>query len=455
MRRSKIYILFTLIFILFFISLLIYLRKAQKEEKKKIEVKIQKIIEELTLKDYSLDNFRFLSFSSFLDKKFFEEAKKKLQKEELDFILVELNEKKLYFYKKGKLKNTFSILAQGKEGSFWETPAGFYQVEAKIKNVFSTIGQVWMPYSLQFQGNFFIHGWPYYANGKAVESTFSGGCIRLATNDAKILFYEVDIKTPVLVIKETFFSDDFSPEIKVPEISASAFLVADLKSNFVFLSKNIEDSFPIASITKLMTALVATEYINLWREITIQSTDLVFTSYPRLKIGEKWTGFDLLYPLLNESSNESAKAMARFLGEEHFVELMNKKALSLGLENTYFADTSGASPENISSPADLFFFAKYLYFNRRFLLEISRAKIHFHLISRNLSDLKNFNCFKETKNFMGGKVGKTKEAGETILAIFEASFKKEKRPIAIILLNSKEVCGETQKILDWLQTTFE
>lgn len=212
------------------------------------------------------------------------------------------------------------------------------------------------PILFNFRVIFFIHGWPYYSNGKAVESTFSGGCIRLATDDAKILFREVDIKTPVLVIKETFFADDFSPKIKALEISANAFLVADLKSNFVFLSKNIKDSLPIASITKLMTALVATEYINLWREITIQSADLVFTSYPRLKIGERWTGFDLLYPLLNESSNESAKAMARFLGKGHFVELMNKKALSLGLENTYFADASGASPENISSPEDLFFF---------------------------------------------------------------------------------------------------
>lgn len=451
--KKKAFFIFLLLILIAVFSLLFFYWQAIKNEKER-ENKLQKVFRELLKKNYRSSDFVFFSISSFLDQDFFQEAKNKLEKEKLDFLLVNLTENNLYFFKEGELKKVFPILAQGKEGSFWETPAGLYQIEAKIKQAFSTMGQVWMPYSLQFQGNFFIHGWPYYPDGRAVETSFSGGCIRLATQDAKELFQQVKIKTPVLVIKEAFFSDKFAYQFKLPEITAKAYLVADLKSNFIFFSKNLENPLPIASITKLMTALVATEYINLWRNITIREEDLVFTSYPRLKVGQVWTGFDLLYPLLNESSNEAAKALARFFGENFFVELMNKKASSLGLKNTNFKDSSGIAKENVSSLKDLFFFAKYLYFNRRFILEISRGKIHSHLISRQLSDLKNFNCFKENENFVGGKVGKTKEAGETILAIFEENFKEEKRPIVIILLNSENVCQETEKILEWLKQRF-
>ena len=451
--RGRIFFLF-LIFFLFSITLF-YFWKTKIEKKKEREDKIKQIFEILNKKISIPENFHFYSISSFLNENFFREAKENLEKEKIDFLLVDLTENRIYLFKKGEFKKSFPILAQGKEGSFWETPAGLYQIEAKIKKHYSTIGQVFMPYSLQFQGNFFIHGWPYYPNGRPVETSFSGGCIRLSTENAKEIFQEIKVGTPLLVKKETFFSDNFIYQLKIPEVLAKSYLVADLKNNFIFLSKNIEEPLPIASITKLMTALISTEYINLWRKIKIESQDLIFTSQPRLKVGESWTGFDLLYPLLNESSNEAAKALARFLGENLFVELMNKKAKSLGLKNTHFKDTSGISKENFSSAKDLFFFSKYLYFNRKFLLDISRGEIYPYLLSKNFNNLKNFNCFKEKENFVGGKLGKTSEAGETLLAIFELDFKGVKRPISIIILNSKNVCQEAENLLFWLENSFE
>ncbi|PIP46640.1 MAG: hypothetical protein COX15_00070, partial [Candidatus Colwellbacteria bacterium CG23_combo_of_CG06-09_8_20_14_all_42_19] len=83
-------------------------------------------------------------------------------------------------YEKGVFVNEFAILSKGKEGSWWETPAGLYKVQSKEKEHFSSFGRVYQPWSMAFQGNFFIHGWPYYPGGRAVESTYSGGCIRLA-----------------------------------------------------------------------------------------------------------------------------------------------------------------------------------------------------------------------------------------------------------------------------------
>ena len=400
-------------------------------------------------------NFQTFYFGSFLNYDFFTKTKNALIEEKVDFLLVDLSNKELQFFEKGKLKKTYQVLSIGKKGSFWETPTGFYQVERKIKNAFSRMGGVYMPYSLLFQGNFYIHGWPYFPDGTPVSSTFSGGCIRLSNDDAKEIFEKVEIGTPILIFDSSFFGDNFAYQLKPPEISAKAYLAADLKSNFIFLEKNKNEVLPIASITKLITALVATEYINLWKEIVISKSDLIPTSKPRLKAGEVWTGFDLLYPLLNESSNEAAKAISRFLGEEKFVEAMNKKAKSLGMESAHFEDPSGISPENKASIKDLYFLAKYLYFNRRFILDITRGKIYPDLLTKSFKDLKNLNCFSGNENFVGGKIGKTPEAGGTSISILEIDFKGEKRPIAIIILGSSNVCEESQKILDWIKNSFQ
>lgn len=456
MKRKIFLTLFSIIvflFLVFFLGWYFYLIKEAGGQN--FQKKIEKIANIIHSKGLTSEKFQFGSFPSLIESDFFKKVKEELIKEKLDFFIVDLSKKRLEFFERGEFKKSYSVLAIGKEGSFWETPVGFYQVEAKFRNAYSRLGNVYMPYSLQFQGNFFIHGWPYYPNGQEVSSNFSGGCIRLSNEDAKEIFEKVKVGTPILITEDSFLKDNFSYQLKLPEISAKAFWVADLKSNFVFLEKNSEEVLPIASITKLMSALVATEYINLWEKIEIRESDLIFTSRPRLKAGQRWSGFDLLYPLLTESSNETAKALARFLGESNFVDLMNKKAKAIGLEKTHFEDNFGGGDGNLSSAKDLFFLAKYLYNNRHFLLDISRGKIYHHLISKYLNDLKNFNCFSEKENFIGGKVGKTTKAGEVLLSIFEIEFGKEKRPIVIVVLGSVDSCGDGEKILTWLEKTFE
>jgi len=431
-----------------------YYQKA-KLEIENFHQKVEEIIK-IFKKEVPLENFKFGSFPILEKENFFEKVKKELIEKKLDFLLVNLSEKKLYFYKKGNLKKVYPVLTIGKEGSFWETPSGFYQVEAKIKNAYSSLGGVYMPYSLQFQGNFFIHGWPYWPDGTLVSSQFSGGCIRLSSKDAKEIFKEVKIGTPILVIEKEFFEDEFFYQLKPPQVSAKSYLAVDLKSNFVFIQKNSDKIYPIASIVKLITALVVCEYVDLWKKIIVCENDLIPTSKPRLKAGESYTSFDLLYPLLMESSNESAKVLAKTLGEKRFVELMNQKAKSIGMENTNLVDSWGGGKENVSSPKDLFMLAKYLFNNRRFILDITKGKIYHHLISKSfIKDLENFNCFYNLEEFVGGKIGKTKIAQETMLSIFNLNFRGETRPIAIIVLGSKDACLDTQNILNWIKERFE
>ena len=104
------------------------------------------------------------------------------------FIAANLSEMRLYLFENGVATATYPILSKGKRGSRWETPTGLYKIETKEQDHFSSLGQVHMPQSMQFFGNFFIHGWPYYPDGTPVPEGYSGGCIRLSTDDATAVF---------------------------------------------------------------------------------------------------------------------------------------------------------------------------------------------------------------------------------------------------------------------------
>lgn len=93
------------------------------------------------------------------------------------FIAADLQHMLLYLYQHGTLVTTYPIKTKSRSNTPWETPAGFYTVHTKEPLHFSSIGKVFMRYSMQFYGNYFIHGWPYYSSGKPVSTAFSGGCI--------------------------------------------------------------------------------------------------------------------------------------------------------------------------------------------------------------------------------------------------------------------------------------
>jgi D-alanyl-D-alanine carboxypeptidase len=386
---------------------------------------------------------------------FFQGVKKSMVEQKASFIEADLSAMKLRVYKEGELTKETSILTKGRPGSWWETPAGIYQVESKQENHFSSFGKVYLPWSLPFQGNFFIHGWPYYKDGKPVESTYSGGCIRLSTEDAKEVYALASRGMPVLVFEQDFQNDNFGYTQKGPELEANSYLAADLKNNFVFTEKNARVEVPIASLTKLMTAVVAIEYVNIEKEITIEKQMIVPTSLSRLKEGERISLYNLLYPLLTESSNEAAVAISYFLGPERFVALMNEKAKAVGMKSTHFTDVSGADEGNVSTGEDLFNFAKYLYNNRSFILNITKGKTSSTAYGPlRFTNLQNFNVFQDDPEFFGGKVGKTNAAKETMLAIFETKINNADRPLIIILLGSPDYTTESKKLLAWLHSNY-
>lgn len=374
------------------------------------------------------------------------------------FIVADLTAMKLSVYVSGKEALAAPILAKGKPGSWWETPVGVYQVETRERNHFSSLGHVYQPYSLAFQGNFFIHGWPYYEDGTPVSSSYSGGCIRLSTEDAAQVYALASVGMPVIVHATFETADAFEYEIRSPQLPVAAYLLVDLKNGTVLAHEAPDQELPIASITKLVTALVTIEYLNLDKSVTIRPDMLVQTSVPRLRGVKEATVHDLLILMLTESSNEAAEALAQHLGRDYFISLMNKKAQAIGLTKTRFTDPSGLDDGNVSSAEDLYRLLKYIDDNRRFILKVSSDTLeHDPYGAPAFRGIQNFNFVKGVKSgFVGGKIGNTDAAKQTYAGIFRVALQGGvERDIAAIVLGSRDVEADMRKLLRFIETGYE
>lgn len=134
----------------------------------------------------------------------------------------------------------------------------------------------------------------------------------------------------------------------------SAF-VADMASGSVLFAKNPHRVMPIASLTKLMTAMVVLDMKpDMSATVAMRSEDFDRESKAIFKVGDELTYADLLKTMLVGSVNASANALARAtLGEQKFVEAMNRKAKELGLASPHFTDPSGIDPGNQANAADI------------------------------------------------------------------------------------------------------
>lgn len=403
--------------------------------------------------------FVYGSWPALQNAEFFEKTKKDFISQKTSFIEADLSAMIIRFYKDGILTKEAPILAKGREGSWWETPAGLYKIVSKEKNHFSSFGRVYMPWSMQFQGNFFIHGPTRYPDGTPTASTYSGGCIRLALDDAEEIYRLADVGTPVLVFENSFNGSEQTIQYKNKNKNLLpdnvAYLVADLENNFVFAENKSNEKRPIASITKLVSALIAVEYINVEREVTIDSSTLASTSIPRLRDGDRVSILDLVSLLLLESSNEAAVAITKPLGENQFIKLMNTKAKAIGMRNSSFADTSGALAANISTAEDLFNLAKYLYYNRSFILHMTVGKENRAAYRQSrFRNLQNLNSIPEVSGMVGGKVGISSSAGNSMLGVFEVEIDRQKRPIAIIVLGANDAKSGIKNLLEYIKRNF-
>jgi len=247
--------------------------------------------------------------------------------------------------------------------------------------------------------------------------------------------------------------------VKAPNVQASGYAVYDQTSGKMLASFKPDTVRPIASITKLMTVMVFLDKkVDLAKVMTYQSSDAAECSCLKVVAGEKFTVKDVLYTTLVGSANNTAKMLARSTGltSAEFVAAMNAKAKSLGLTKTSFADPSGLSPKNVSTPAELTKLAAHAFnkyseirtittMTKYSFTTINTKKPHTITLRYSLVGTANMG----TKIATGSKTGYTEEAGRTY--VFRAKNAQGAQVVISILGSPSEIQrnADVAKLLHW------
>lgn len=371
------------------------------------------------------------------------------------FLEVQLDEMRIRYFEEGVLKQQFPIVRKGERGSWGEVPAGLYKVEIVDKQYFSVLGQVYLPSYIGFQGNLAIHGTPEQTPGEPVLADYQGGSIQLTDTDSSLLKDQVKAGLPILVFTKRATPDTFVYEPKIPDIPARQYLVADIGNSTVLASSELDEVASIASLTKLMTALVASEQLNLDRRVRTGDPSFVQSLVPRLGDRDTVSLYSLLQLLLIESSNEASEVIASQVGRERFIALMNERASALGMTNTIFADPSGLSADNQSTLRDLLRLTQHIYQTRSFILELSANQdLPTAYVKDEFGELLNFNLIKDDTTFIGGKIGETRAAGQTSVTLHRLTVRGEERTIVVIILGSESRGADVRQLLNYVIERF-
>jgi D-alanyl-D-alanine carboxypeptidase len=232
-------------------------------------------------------------------------------------------------------------------------------------------------------------------------------------------------------------------------VSAAAYLAVDLSNNDVLLEKNSDQTHSIASVTKLMTALISLENIDQEEEIVLTKDMLSpLGQSPSLFVGLKIKAKDLVKAALIQSSNDAAESLSYFLGQEKFIKLMNDKAKELDMVKTIFYDVHGLNAANVSTTQDLVKLLSYIKKNQPEILNITKSN-DFWLPDEDGVNLKfqNVNNFYPLTAFIGGKTGYLVEAKQTLASIFNVQGKQ----VALVLLRSTNRQADVFTILKKLE----
>ncbi len=257
----------------------------------------------------------------------------------------------------------------------------------------------------------------------------------------------IDIWSPIL---QKFFSSN-----NTPEISAKSALVYDLTDGKVLYEKNAREKLPMASLTKIMTAIVAMDH---------KRSDDMYNVYPESLVGENVMGLtsgeilslnELLHGLVLNSGNDAAEVIAsNTMNRTDFIKAMNDKAKSLGLKDTNFTNPSGLEGEGnqYTTSYDLLVITKYALNNYpEFAEVVSTPEYHMPATEEHKAyDLYNeTNLLTSYPGVKGVKDGFTDEAGLCLVTYLD--YKDHK--IIGVILGSQNRRAEMKELLDYSLST--
>ncbi len=239
--------------------------------------------------------------------------------------------------------------------------------------------------------------------------------------------------------------------IPPPILKAKSAILVDAETGQVLYELRADERRPMASTTKMMTAILLIGQGNL-DDLVVASENAIGTRYANLNMtpGETIPLRDMLYAILLRSSNDGSVAAAEYLcgTEERFVELMNEKARELGLKNTHFANSHGLdAPNHYSTARDLATLARYCIQNPIFN-EIARTPEKRILRSINQKDVlvqTHARCLKHLPGADGIKTGYTAKAGRC----FVGSVTRDGWRLISVVLGSTDADKDTHALIEW------
>jgi len=245
------------------------------------------------------------------------------------------------------------------------------------------------------------------------------------------------------------------------QLQSTSVLVIDRERNTVLLARNPDERSSIASITKLMTAMVTLDArLPMEQTVTISNEDIdrYKGTHSRLSVGTHLTRRDILRLALMSSENRAAAALARTYpgGRAKFIDAMNSKAQALGMRSTTFVDAAGLKPQNRSTANDL---AKMVQAASNYALIREFTTTTGQTVSlrggRSTEEFNNTNRLVRYKDpdwkIEVSKTGYTSEAGRCL--VMQA--RTADRPLILVLLDSPgklTPIGDANRVRRWLET---
>lgn len=237
-----------------------------------------------------------------------------------------------------------------------------------------------------------------------------------------------------------------------PDIQAKSALVMDLGTGTILYGKNIHEELPMASLTKIMTAMVILQHHSLDEVVKVKDNFNNLGSVRMwLKPNEKITVENLLMGLLIPSAGDAAVALAEYHSGtvEKFVEEMNQKARELRLTETQFKNPVGLDEEGqFSSVYDLAILTKYALRNPVFRQIVQMKEAEVSSVGGAITHgLKSTDLLLNSYlDIRGVKTGTTDEAGQSLINL---AYNAEGRAIIAVLLNSSDRFQENKGLIDW------
>ncbi len=264
----------------------------------------------------------------------------------------------------------------------------------------------------------------------------------------------LDVWTPVFQGIGSYIHGD--KKEAVPQVTARSVLIYDLTDNKVIFDKNSNSKVPIASLTKIMTAIISLENPKKDNKYLVRKEDLVGEDSVGFSEGEILSLNDLLYGLILHSGNDAAETLANnfYDGRSGFIKAMNDKAKALGLKNTNFTNPSGLEGDGhqYSTARDLLVITRYALLNPTFSkiaamadYTIPKTSTHGEYYMENETNL--LTTYPGVK---GVKTGYTPEAGFCLITYLDY----EEHKIIGILLGSENRRQEMRELLDYSLKTL-